>query len=70
MWQSPRQEDAEQRDGYAHHLHIARAWAREITAEATTRGIADIPAHVARPQSSLVRIYDEWCYLAFTRGQR
>jgi hypothetical protein len=59
-----------QRDGYAHHLRNARAWAREITAEATTRGIADVPAHVARPQSSLVRIYDEWCYLAFTRGQR
>lgn len=29
-----------------------------------------VPAHVGRPQSTLVRIYDEWCYEAFTRGSR
>ncbi len=29
-----------------------------------------VPAHVGRPQSTLVRIYDEWCYEAFTRGAR
>ncbi|MEP7204164.1 MAG: hypothetical protein ABI894_16250 [Ilumatobacteraceae bacterium] len=25
--------------------------------------------HVGRPHASLVRTYDEWCYLAFARGQ-
>jgi hypothetical protein len=54
--------------GYANHLHKAREWARDITAAADSRGVDNIPAHVGRPHSSLVRIYDEWCYLTFTRG--
>jgi hypothetical protein len=57
-----------QRDGYANHLRKAREWARHITEEATARGIDNVPAHIGRPHSSLVRIYDEWCYLKFTRG--
>jgi hypothetical protein len=59
-----------QRDGYANHLRKAREWARRITNEAAVRGIDNVPAHVGRPQSSLVRIYDEWCYMTFTRGSR
>lgn len=56
------------KDGYAHHLRKARDWSRDITTEANTRGIDNVAAHVGRPHSSLVRIYDEWCYLTFTRG--
>jgi hypothetical protein len=59
-----------QRDGYANHLRKAREWVRHITNEAAARGINDVPAHVARPHSSLVRIYDEWCYVTFTRDRR
>lgn len=59
-----------QRDGYANHLRKAREWVRQITVEAAGRGIDNVPAHVGRPQSTLVRIYDEWCYEAFTRGSR
>ena len=59
-----------QRDGYAHHLRTAREWARQITIEAAERGIDNVPAHVGRPHSTLVRIYDEWCWEAFTRGSR
>jgi hypothetical protein len=57
-----------ERAGYAHHLQKAREWSRDITADARKRGIDNIPMHVGREHSSLVRIYDEWCYLAFTRG--
>ena len=57
-----------QRAGYLNHLHNARGWSREITAQATERGIGDVSDHVGRPATSLVRIYDEWCYLTFTRG--
>jgi hypothetical protein len=56
------------RDGYAHHLGKARDWTRQIAAEAAARGIDDLSAHVGRGDASLVRIYDEWCYLAYTRG--
>jgi hypothetical protein len=56
------------RAGYANHLRKARAWSREITAEAAVRGIENLPANVGRPHSSLVKIYDEWCYLTITRG--
>ena len=54
--------------GYHNHLGKARDWSRVITAAAIKRGIDNIPAHVGRPHSSLVRIYDEWCYVTFTRG--
>lgn len=54
--------------GYANHLRKARAWSRQITVEAAARGIDDLPAFVGRPGSSLVKVYDEWCYLTFTRG--
>ncbi|MEY2445473.1 MAG: hypothetical protein QOE00_2053 [Ilumatobacteraceae bacterium] len=54
--------------GYANHLRKARAWSRQITDEATARGIDDVPAHVGRPTSTLVKVYDEWCYLSITRG--
>jgi hypothetical protein len=56
-----------ERAGYANHLRKAREWARAVTAEAMARGIDNIPAHIGRPRSSLVRVYDEWCYLTFTR---
>jgi hypothetical protein len=56
------------RDGYRNHIIKARDWTRAIQAEATTRGIDDVSAHIGRGNASLVRIYDEWCYLAFTRG--
>ncbi len=56
------------KEGYAHHLHKARDWTQHISREATKRGIDDIAAHVGRGNASLVRIYDEWCYLSFTRG--
>lgn len=59
-----------QRDGYANHLRKAREWVWQISIEAAGRGIDNVPAHVGRPQSTLVRIYDEWCYEAFTRGSR
>ena len=59
-----------QRDGYANHLRKAREWVRQISIEAAGRGVDDVPVHVGRPQSTLVRIYDEWCYEAFTRGNR
>ena len=59
-----------QRDGYANHLRKAREWVWQISIEAAGRGIDNVPAHVGRPQSTLVRIYDEWCYEAFTRGNR
>jgi hypothetical protein len=59
-----------QRDGYAHHLRKAREWARLITIEAAARGIDNVPVHVGRPHSTVVRIYDEWCWEAFTRGSR
>jgi hypothetical protein len=54
--------------GYANHLRKARAWSRLITIEAAARGIDDVPAHVGRPRTSLVKVYDEWCYLTITRG--
>src|SRR5258706_14130093 len=54
--------------GYANHLRKARAWSRQIMAEAAAQGIADVAASVGRPGSSLVKVYDEWCYLTFTRG--
>jgi hypothetical protein len=53
-----------QRDGYANHLRTARAWAQGITHEATARGIDDVLAHLGRQHSTLVRIYDEWCWMA------
>ncbi len=56
--------------GYAHHLRGARAWARQVTAQAWADGIDDVPTHVGRPQSSLVKVYDEWCYLTITRGAK
>lgn len=57
-----------QKAGYANHLRKARDWTRQITAEATTQGIADVAAHVGRPNSTLVKLYDEWCYMTMTRG--
>ena len=30
--------------------------------------IDDVAGHLGRGNASLVRIYDEWCYLTFTRG--
>lgn len=54
--------------GYANHLRKARLRSRQITVEATARGIDDVAASVGRPGSSLVKVYDEWCYLTFTRG--
>ena len=51
-----------QRDGYANHLRKAREWAQGITQEAKARGIADVLKHVGRQHSTLVRIYDEWCW--------
>ena len=56
------------RDGYHAHLVKARDWSRQISAEATARGIDNLSMHLGRSNASLVRIYDEWCYLAFTRG--
>jgi hypothetical protein len=55
-------------DGYRAHLHKARIWTQAIAAEAAARGIHDVADHVGRSDASLVRIYDEWCYLTFTRG--
>ena len=55
-------------DGYRAHLVRARDWTQQITLEAATRGIDNVSFHVGRSDASLVRIYDEWCYLAFTRG--
>ena len=70
MWRSPRQVDAARSETATPTIsRKARDWAREITAEATTRGIDKMSRRTsADRQSSLVRIYDEWCYLAFTRG--
>ena len=59
-----------QRDGYANHLRKARAWAQGITQEANTRGIDDVLTHLGRQHSTLVRVYDEWCWVTFTRGTR
>ena len=59
-----------QRDGYTNHLRKAREWSRRITQEAAARGIDNVPAHVGRPHDSLVRIYDEWCWVTFTFGSR
>jgi hypothetical protein len=56
------------RDGYRAHLIKARDWSQQITLEATTLGIDNLSMHLGRSDASLVRIYDEWCYLAFTRG--
>jgi hypothetical protein len=53
--------------GYLNHLRTAREWTQRITAEAIAQGINDVPTHVGRPQSSLVKVYDEWCYLTMTR---
>ena len=51
-----------QRDGYANHLRMARAWAQRVTQEAKARGIDDIPTYVGRQHETLVRIYDQWCW--------
>jgi hypothetical protein len=51
-----------QRDGYANHLRKAREWACRITQDATALGIDNVPAHVGRSHSTLVRIYDEWSW--------
>jgi hypothetical protein len=56
------------RDHFAGHLATARAWARAIQDQARREGIADIPAYVGRPASSLARLRDEWLYLTITRG--
>jgi hypothetical protein len=55
-------------NGYAIHLRKAREWTQAIAIEAAARGVDDVPNHLGRANASLVRIYDEWCYLAFTRG--
>jgi len=55
-------------DGYRAHLVKARDWSQQISAEATARGIDHLSMHLGRGDASLVRIYDEWCYLTFTRG--
>ncbi len=55
-------------DGYRAHLVRAREWTQQIAEEAATRGIDNLSMHLGRSDASLVRIYDEWCYLAFTRG--
>jgi hypothetical protein len=56
------------RDGYHNHIRRARDWTLHISTEAAARGIDDVAGHVGRGNASLVRIYDEWCYLTFTRG--
>jgi len=56
------------RDHFARHLQAARTWARAIQGEARRRGIADIPAYLGRPGSSLAGLRDEWLYLTITRG--
>jgi len=53
---------------FAAHLTQAQAWATAILADAAARGIADVPAHVGRPTSSLAKIWDEWHYLTITRA--
>lgn len=55
---------------FARHLEAARAWAGAVQDEARSRGIADVPAYVGRPRSSLARVWDEWLYLTVTRGCR
>jgi hypothetical protein len=56
------------KDGYRAHLARARDWTQQIAEEAAMRGIDNLSMHLGRSDASLVRIYDEWCYLAFTRG--
>ncbi|MBK5332437.1 MAG: hypothetical protein JJD93_10725 [Ilumatobacteraceae bacterium] len=58
------------RDGYANHLRKARAWAQGITREAAARGIDNVPKHVCRPHSTLVRIYDEWSWASTRPTER
>jgi len=55
------------RDHFASHLEAARAWAGAVQDEARRHGIADVPAYVGRPGSSLARVWDEWLYLTITR---
>lgn len=57
------------RDHFASHLEAARAWAGSVQDEARRHGIADVPAYVGRPGSSLARVWDEWLYLTITRGR-
>ena len=54
------------REHFARHLTAARNWAGALLAQARQHGVADIPAHVGRPGSSLARIRDEWMYLTIT----
>jgi hypothetical protein len=54
--------------GYAAHLRNARDWTRHIAEEGASRNIDDVAMRLGRGNASLVRIYDEWCYLTFTRG--
>jgi hypothetical protein len=56
------------RDHFASHLGAARAWAGSVQDEARRHGIADVPAYVGRPGSSLARVWDEWLYLTITRS--
>jgi hypothetical protein len=56
------------RDHFASHLEAARAWAGSVQDEARRHGIADVPAYVGQPGSSLARVWDEWLYLTITRG--
>lgn len=55
------------RDHFAQHLEATRAWARAVSDEARRHGIADIPAYVGRPTSSLAKLRDEWLCLTITR---
>ena len=53
---------------FAQHLTTARLWATSTLDEAARAGVAHIPTHVGRPNSSLAKIYDEWQYLTITRN--
>lgn len=55
------------RQHFVRHLTAARLWTTSTLDEAARVGIADIAAHVGRPNSSLAKIYDEWQYLTITR---
>jgi hypothetical protein len=53
--------------GYEEHQRVLRRWARSL--RAGHPGV-DIPEAVGRPDSTVARVLDEWCYLSFTRGRR
>jgi hypothetical protein len=59
------------RDGkaYAAHQRLGRAWAADIL-NSTGLSAKQLAAQLGDPERSLAKIFDDYCYLRFTRMEQ